>query len=249
MGNAFNAVADDNSAIELNPGGLAQVKHYEIDVNYQFSDQFQQWRFAVLDSISSPMAMGISYSQISFNDGAISPSFPELGVSSLTRAHSTTIAIGGGSDYLFLGANAAYQLIKDSPGDYFWTFSAGAILKPVSEFLNLSFTIHNFATAGSDRHDVKNRLTAGTSTFFQYLRASAEWSKLDDLSDHWAFGLEGFLPQQVSLRSGYFRGKTANEEGYGIGVSWQIQQLILNYSFQKRYEEKINSFSVSIYPF
>jgi hypothetical protein len=251
LGNAYNAVADDNSAIELNPGGLAQVKHYEIDVNYLFSDYSQQWRFSVLDSVSSSIAMGLAYSQIQFKDDAEHPFFAEVGVPSLSRAQNTTIAMGSGSDYLYAGVNASYQKIKENPRDYFWTFSAGAILKPVPQLLNLSFTIYNFATAGADNHSVKQKLSAGASTFVQYVLASVEWSRLKepDANDIWSFGIEGYLPQQIVLRSGYFRGKTAQEEGYGAGLSWRVQQLALNYSFQKRHNDKLNSISVSIFLF
>ncbi len=249
LGNAYNAVADDNSAIELNPGGMAQVKRYEIDVNYLFSDYSQQWRFAVLDSVSSSLAMGLSYSQINFKEDAQNPAFGELGVSSLTRAQDTIIALAGGSDYLFAGVNAAYQKINERPGDYFWTFSAGAIIKPVPQLLNLSFTIYNFATAGADNHEVLRRWSAGASTFLQYILASVEWSKMEASGDIWSFGIEGFLPQQVSIRSGYFRGKSSLEEGYGVGIAWRIQQIGLNYSFQKRYSDKLNSISLSIFLF
>jgi len=249
LGNAYNAVADDNSAIELNPGGMAQVKHYEIDVNYLISDYSQQWRFAVLDSVSSSLAMGLVYSQISFKDGAQNPAFGEIGVLSLNRAQDTTIALGSGSDYLFAGVNASYQKIKETPRDYFWTFSAGTIIKPVPQLLNLSFTIYNFATAGADNHTIRQRWSAGASTFVQYILASVEWSKMKDSNDIWSVGIEGYLPQQIILRSGYFRGKTAQEEGYGAGISWRVQQLALNYSFQKRHNDKLNSISVSIYLF
>lgn len=249
LGNAYNAVADDNSAIELNPGGLAQVKHYEIDVNYLFSDYSQQWRFAVLDSVSSSLAMGLSYDQINFKEGAQNLAFGELGVPSLNRAQDTTIALGSGSDYLFAGVNASYQKIKETPRDYFWTFSAGTIIKPVPQLLNLSFTIYNFATAGADNHRLKQRWSAGASTFVQYILASVEWSKMKESNDLWSVGIEGYLPRQIVLRSGYFRGKTAQEEGYGAGLSWRVQQLALNYSFQKRYNDKVNSVSISIFLF
>lgn len=249
LGNAYNAVADDNSAIELNPGGMAQVKLYEIDVNYLLSDYSQQWRFAVLDSLTSSLAMGLSYSQISFKEGVQNPSFDELGVQSLTRAQDTTIALGSGSDYLYAGVNASYQKIKETPRDYFWTFSAGAILKPVPQLLNLSFTIHNFATAGVDNHEVLRGWTAGASTFLQYILASVAWSKMENSNDLWSFGIEGFLPQQVTLRSGYFRGKSSEEEGYGLGISWKVENFSLNYSFQKRYNDKLHSISISIYLF
>lgn len=249
LGNAYNAVADDNSAIELNPGGLPQLKHYEIDVNYLFSDYSQQWRFAVLDSISSPLAMGLAYSQASFKAEAQNSAFGELGVTSLSRAQNTTIALGSGSNYLFAGINASYQKIKETPRDYFWTFSAGAIIKPVPQLLNLSFTIYNFATAGADNHFVSQKLSAGASTFLQYVLASFEWSKIKDSNDIYSFGIEGYLPQQIVIRSGYFRGKTSKEEGYGVGLSWRVEQLALNYSFQKRYSDKLNSISLSIYLF
>ncbi len=249
LGNAYNAVADDNSAIELNPGGMSQVKHYEIDVNYLFSDYSRQWRFSVLDSVSSPLAMGLSFSQISFKDVAQHSAFGELGVSSLTRSQKITIAIGSGSDYFFAGVNASYQKIKETPGDYFWTFSAGAIIKPVSQLLNLSFTIYNFATAGADNHSVKQKWSAGAASFVQYILASFEWSKIENSDDLWSIGIEGYLPQQIVLRSGYFRGKRAHEEGWGAGFSWRVQQIALNYSFQKRYSDKLNSISLSIFLF
>ncbi len=249
LGNAYNAVADDDSAIELNPGGMAQVKHYEIDANYLFSEHFQQWRFSVLDSVSSPFAMGLSYSQINFKDEREHPAFEELGVSSLSRAQKTTIAVGSGSDYFFAGVNASYQKIKETPGDYFWTFSAGTIIKPLPQLLNLSFTIYNFATAGADNHSVKQKWSAGAGTFVQYMLVSFEWSKTEDRDDRWALGIEGYLPQEIVLRSGYFRGRSAEEEGWSAGLSWRVQQLALNYSFQKRYNYELNSISISIFLF
>lgn len=249
LGNAYNAVADDNSAIELNPGGLAQVKKYEIDANYLFSDEFHQWRFAVLDSVSSPLAMGLSYSQIKFNSDAINPAFKELGVTSLARAHTTTIALGGGSDYFFAGLNASYYQIKDTPRDYFWTFSGGAVIKPVPGLLNLSFTLYNFSTAGADNHGISRKWSAGASTYFKYILAVFEWSKMEGTNERWAFGIEGYLPRQISIRSGYFMGKKAEEEGYSAGISWRVQQISLNYSYQKRFEEKLNSISMSIFLF
>lgn len=243
---AYNAIADDNSAIELNPGGIAQVKHYEIDINYLTSDLSTQWRFAVLDSVSSPLAMGLSYSQIEYKENAEPLEIREFGASSLTRAQRTTIAVGSGSDYFFAGINAEYNKIQDNPKDYFWTFAGGAIVKPVPQLLNLSFTLHNFATAGSDNHSVLRKWSAGISTYLNYLLASASWSKMEDSVDLWSFGVEGYLPQQIAIRSGYFRGKAAKDEGYAFGISWRIQQLGLNYSYQKRYNDKLHSISLSI---
>jgi len=244
LGRSYNAVADENAAIELNPGGIAQVKQYEISSDYIFSKNLSQWRFAILDSISSPMALGISYSAASFKEPAEYPEFNAI----VKEISAATVAVGGGSDYFYAGANAQYHFTKNSSSNYYWTYSAGAILKPMAEILNLSFTIYNFATAGTGSNDVRRKWSAGASTNFWYLLLSAEWSKTEELNDLWGFGVHGFIQDQLALTGGYFRGKVAEEEGLSAGIAWRNSKIKIAYSYQKRFKEELHAFSISLLP-
>ncbi|MHB1844540.1 MAG: hypothetical protein ACYCWW_06865 [Deltaproteobacteria bacterium] len=66
MGDAFRAVGTSNDAIVLNPAALAITQRYEIDgfFGYAFSAPATYWNASIVDSTSTPVATGVSYTHL-----------------------------------------------------------------------------------------------------------------------------------------------------------------------------------------
>lgn len=73
MGRAFSAIADDPSAIRINPAGLSVAKYVAVGTLYQNNqdprDHLNEHTFTVVDSKSSNLAGGVAYSIV--NDNAL----------------------------------------------------------------------------------------------------------------------------------------------------------------------------------
>jgi hypothetical protein len=66
MGDAFRAVGTSNDAISEDPAALAQGQHYEVDgfFGYAFSSPASYWNASILDSSTTPVAVGVSYTHL-----------------------------------------------------------------------------------------------------------------------------------------------------------------------------------------
>ncbi len=250
MGGAFGSIADDNSAIIINPAGMSAKKRYGAHIGYLYTNPDTESRvdFSAVDSHTSQVGVGVAY----IRDYYRTPSF---GV----QRNTYVTAISMGTPGIFsAGINGRMDQFTQGLSGESQTLGYGIIFSPGLSFLNLSIAGLNLTRIKGTREQLPPRLIdAGISLQLQdVLTISFDGVKNLEIStgkniDYHAGG-EIVLVKQIVLRGGYAWMDTQNDKTYSAGIAWDAPRFTIAYTFVGDVIHKQNNVqlvSFTLYPF
>lgn len=237
MANAFHALAFDNSALDLNPAGMAQFPRLSVDIGYRINPTADASRFnvSIIDALSSKVAGGVGYAFETADT-------PDSG----TKARSHKLVTGFGvplvPEKLFFGFNTRYVRLN-YPGDSelkdlkAFTFDTGFLARPV-QFLAIGAAVNNIVDA--DRPELPLTVGGGIAALVPNPGGSplamiagdvtADFASNDDTSVGWATGAQIAVTQSVWMRAGYSVDAASQDRGVSAGVSYVGDQWGIDYA-------------------
>lgn len=253
MGESFVAVADDVSAVNWNPAGLAQIKSWEVTAMHAF--WFQD---IFLDHIGAAMPVGLGVagaSLVFLNQGTLlrseagdSPDSPDRGSFSasdtaFTGAYSLMVAssmsVGGGLKL--------FSEVLDGNASLGWAVDLGFLYHAPLPGLQLAACIQNLGPAtrvSEDYFRLPLNFKAGVSyRLLPNLLAALDYNQLLEQEGKISLGFEYLYAALLALRAGYrYQGAIDNSqyyEGYGnntlsgvsAGVGLRYAHFCLDYAF------------------
>ncbi len=243
MGGAHRGLGSSNEAIWLNPAGMALTKHYSIDLQYDYAggDRLQHGNASVVDSKSSPVAAGVSYTRDWGNPSGVNPSINRTHVG-MAYALGSMFALGGtvhniSGDYAVDGGR---QSVTD------WSGSAGAALS-LGGMAALGAVWHNIISPKNDRL-LPPSLGFGAAVHVGGLAVASdvEINLRDDIHRRTAYhaGAEFFAMEMVALRGGWRVGASdpartgADAQYVSAGIGLINEAYGLNYSLERSLEQQ-----------
>ncbi len=229
MGDAFRAVGTSNDAIVDNPAAMSLAPRYELDgfFGYAPGAPATYWNGSIVDSNTSPLAVGIDYthlasgteaSRFSGNDLRLAMSFPLAGM----------IYLGFSGHWLDFGMA---QPINAITGD------AALIIKPLDI---LTITGIGYNLIGVENNVLAPRevaLAAAVGTDASYHVAGDAVVNLATPQPvfDWHLGGEYFLAGLVALRAGYLYDGLINGNFASAGAGVVVQ----GFAFDVAYRQQI----------
>lgn len=250
LAGAFSALADDPSAVRVNPAGLGQIEYVGFDALYQSNEavtrRYNQYTVTFVDSQSSELAAGVSYSVVSDNAfGFVGNEFdepPPFSYTVLALADSSIEAFNFGMSFQWLRIDKPVtpQAIHD------FELTVGGII-PFDDLMGLRIGIVGRNLIGSDKILLSDGSyirplprefeLSGALVPWEWLRFAGafkfDYSSTDDKS--LGFGLAGEVEpyDEVRVRLGYRR--DAPTEDYhltaGGGLEGKEGALIYGYEY------------------
>lgn len=140
MAGAYRALAYGTEAIGGNPASIGVFPRYQIELGgaWDVTGKSAQASVAVLDSVSSPLAMGLSYNLVSFGQAT-----------ARRTAHVNTVAMGLPivQNLLWFGGSGRHLVMSGAAQANAITADAGLVLK-LLEGLYAGIAAHNFIPTG-----------------------------------------------------------------------------------------------------
>lgn len=153
MAGAYRALAYGTEGIGGNPAAIASFQRYQIELGgaWDVAGKSAHGSVAVLDSVSSPLAMGVSYNLVSFGQGGLR-----------RTAHLNTVAaaLPVMQNLLWAGASARHLIMSGAATANAITADAGLMVK-LLEGLYLGAGAHNFIDTGHPELSRYYTLSAG----------------------------------------------------------------------------------------
>lgn len=211
MGRAFRSVASSNDAIFFNPAGVAYGQRYELDGAYGFSpgDRLSLFNASVVDSKTSRMAAGLSYSHLggSGDAGEVSASLVHL---ALGMPLGDKALFGVGLKYLGFSRPVDTNSV---------TADVGLLLRPL-EIFTLGLVAYNVIDVASDvaPFQVGGGVSIGSDSSFRVaFDVVADLEEVDDLVSLHA-GAEYLLDYTFPIRLGFERKLQENRNYLTAGL-------------------------------
>ncbi len=238
MGRAFGAIADDPSAIRINPAGIAQQKSITVGTAYQRNaDELNQHTWSVVDSKTSELAAGVSYSVV--NDNALG--FAGRDYKKAPPYSMLSVAIGDTSVETFRLGLAFHWLRTDTPvtpkARQIYELTAGAIV-PFEKFWGLKVAAVGRNLLGSDYNLLARQVdVSGVVTPFSIFRGVAaltvDASKRKEAGLGYGFGGEVEIVKQFRLRLGMRRDPSTRDTFVGGGLGLEGKEGGLLYGYER----------------
>lgn len=234
MGGAFRALCYDNSAIDLNPAGLAQFRKVEIEPGYFRTVDGREYAasFSLADSLTNVSGTGFS-----FDYRKAKPDENGLGGFDSQRY---TLGVGFPvlPDMAWVGFNTRYYKVnytdptlKDRNG---FTSSVGVLYRPV-KLLALGIDFDNMING--NQAEAPRTLTGGVAILpASWFAASADiWSDTASTPDDktgWAIGAQVNPHHSVALRGGLYREALTGDQVWTAGIGLVGQSGSLDYAIR-----------------
>ncbi len=250
LGGAFGAVADDNSAIILNPAGMSNKPTYGASTGYLYDSLSNEQRLdlCVTDSITSPVAVGFGYYRYSYQQGS-------LGIDKNVYA----LALSMGKPGIFSGGITGRldQYTGGLSGNA-GTLGYGLIFSPGLPYLNISIAGLNLTKIQGTPQQLPPRLIdAGISLLSNgMLTLAFDAVKNLDVNgpvtmDYHAGGEIDVL-QSLALRGGYAWDDVENMKTFSAGIGWYGPRFTIAYTFVgnvRNLNNNTQTASFILYPF
>jgi hypothetical protein len=239
MAGAFRALAFDNSALDLNPAGMAQVPRLSLDIGYRLDigPDASRFQISLVDALSSKVAGGVGYSFETADT-------PDSGTKAKGQRVVSGFGFPLGTDKLFFGFNLRYVRL-DYPEDSAisdlkaFTADAGVLARPV-KFVAIGAAVNNIVDA--DRPELPLNAGGGIALLIPG-KAGAPLAMIgaDFLADFgsegetrtgWATGAQLSITQSLWLRAGYNTEPVSGRRWAAGGLSYVGTQWGLDYSFR-----------------
>jgi hypothetical protein len=225
MGGAHRGLGNSNESVWLNPAGMALTRRYSIDVQYNYggADRLSHANASVVDSKSSPLAAGLSYTRDWGNPSGVNPTINRTHAG-MAYGFNQVFAVGA------TGHNVSGEFNLDGKREKFtdWSATAG-VAASLGQTVGLGVVWHNLFDAKNDRL-LPPSVGFGGSLQVQQLSLAAdlELNLRPDIKKNLAYhaGAELFLMQLVAVRGGWRLGgsdpaRTGTRSQYvsgGIGL-------------------------------
>ncbi len=227
MGGAFRAVADDNSALNFNPGGITQSIKYSIEALYYWSDLSEEipkkiYHISIVDTKTSKIGGGFSFTREKLSQGG--------------RKDSYIIALAEQyRPYLHIGISGKYLRLKGTDNDSFFTSDLGFIIKPWKQYLSAAVVGYNLIA--TDHEEAYPQLGLGLAAYPSNditLAADAvkDWDNNGKANFRYYFGGEVFMRGRLGLRGGYSGDRHSAGNYYSLGLGWYAPRVTINYGFR-----------------
>ena len=250
MGDAFGAVANDDSAIIINPAGMNMKTRYGANADYLYNMKQPEHRldFSILDSVTSPVGVGIGYYMDSYRLSSVD-----------IHRNTYMAALGMGEPGIVsFGMNYRQDIFTSGIKGSSYTLGYGIIFSPDLPFLQLSIAGLNLTRINGTSQFLPPRLIDGGISFLLNGIFTLSFDAVKDLDirtknnmDYHAGG-EVLIENQIAIRGGYIWQNTANSKNYSLGIGWDIPRFSLDYSFIGDVGSAKNNtqiFGLTIYPF
>ncbi len=250
MGGAFGSIANDNSAIIINPAGISATKRYGAALGYLYTNPYTGSRIesSVVDSTTSQLGAGFGYYRDSYK------------VSSLSIQRNTyALALSMGEPGIFsAGVTGRMDHFIQGLSGQSETLGYGVIFSPGVSFLNLSIAGLNLTRIRGTREQLPSRLIdAGISMFLHgVLTIAFDAVKNLDVNttkniDYHAGG-ELVLVNQIAFRGGYAWEEAENTKTFSGGIAWKAPRFTIAYTYVGDVQNQKNNTQLvafTLYPF
>ncbi len=242
LAGAYTAVADDSSAIFMNPAGLSQAPAYIFTIDYEIDKKYDSnlWGVSLMDSSTGSIAAGFAYYKL-IRDHKLSEVERLTNVSELSdeeEVFALAISEMYAPGFLF-GISAKYYKQR-SPNVQDYTGDIG-ILYFFSPQLKLGLTGRNLIK--NDISELHKMFAGGVaySTNFGLgvsfdLTKDADTDKKDDTI--YSIGVQLVTPDAVMVRAGYMTDKIVDKRYYSFNVSYMGPDYSLGYAVMKDEADK-----------
>lgn len=239
MGGAFTAVADDASAVLLNPGGLGQVAGFQAAVQYAAAGEEMSHNVAALAMPAGPGVAGLGVNMLSLGE------FESRDAMGALLAPESLSEFSAAAGYAiknpkWLGIQGwtglALEFVQDAGGGGQIAGSIGSVLLAAENF-NVGLAAQHLG-AGADGFALPATVKGGANWFMPgLLRVAVEGGA--GLSDGVAWvggGVEVLPVKALALRAGY-RMPFADQAYGGLagltaGAGFRLGNLTLDYALQ-----------------
>jgi opacity protein-like surface antigen len=216
MGGAWRALGVGAESGTGNPAALAAFRSYRVEITgaWDWVGQDAFGMVAVADSVTSPLAAGVSYQLITLGKGL-----------ERATAHVNTVAMGLPlSESFLLGVSTRYLLMRGARQANAVTGDAGLLFRPGQAFA-LGVSAHNLIGTGNAEltryYSAHAAVLAGIFNVAADVRADFETDNRTTFT--YSGGLELVLGQSFPIRAGYtWDGFTRSSQvGVGLGLMTQ----------------------------
>ncbi len=249
MGGAFGSIANDNSAIIINPAGISAKQRYGAEVGYLNTNPYgSRIESSVVDSVTSQLGAGFGYYRDNYKESSMSINRNTYALAlSMGKPGILSAGITGRFDQFTRGLSGQSE-----------SLGYGLIFSPGLSFLNLSIAGLNLTRIKGTREQLPPRLIdAGISMLLHGVLTIAfdAVKNLDvdaDRSMDYHAGGEIVVVTQIAFRGGYAWENAENTKTYSAGIAWEEPRFTLAYTYVGDVQNRQNNtqlVSFTIYPF
>ncbi len=239
MGGAFTSVADDASAVLLNPGGLGQVTSLQAAVQYAAAGEEMSHSVAAVAVPAGPGVVGVGVNALQLGE------FESRDAAGVLLPAESLMEFAGSAGYAiknpkWLGLQGwtgiALEFVKDAAEGSQIAASVGSVLLAAENF-NIGIAAQHLG-AGADGFALPATVKGGANWVMPgLLRIAAEGGMGLGDGIAWAGGGVEVMPMKAfALRAGY-RMPLADQAYGGLagvtaGAGFRLGNLTLDYAFQ-----------------
>ena len=232
MGGAFRALCFDNSAVDLNPAGLAQFKKVEIEPGYFRSSDGREYAmgFSLADSLTNVTGTGMAYEYRKVKPDATGAGGLE------SQRYALAVGFPVVPDQAWLGMSTKYfkfdyvdPTVRDKKG---WTADIGLLYRPMN-WLATGATFDNLING--NQAEAPRGLTGGVAVLpAEWVAASADvftdLASTNQDKTGWALGAQLSPTRQVALRGGLYREAVSGKQFWTGGIGLISENGTIDYS-------------------
>lgn len=255
MGEAFTAVADDASAIQWNPGGLASVRRYDVVAMYDLIGLGVDQNYAAL---ALPIGQGTAALSLNILNYGTFDLRDSNGVKTGTQAASdvaTSLGWGFRADdalgiHGFSALNgASLSIVNEAVGGSMIGLNLGSLL-PMGRYFNLGWAMQNISLS-RDTYQLPSTAKIGVAGIIPgHLKAALDVAyPIIDKNASVSVGTEYKPFSALALRAGY-KWQAVDQgitglSGLGAGLGIGLGGLTFDYAYQP-YGDLLTSHRVSL---
>ncbi|MEW6778037.1 MAG: hypothetical protein AB1405_17195 [Bdellovibrionota bacterium] len=254
LGRAFSALADDPSAVRINPAGLSQAQAFTAGVSYQRNtDELNQHSFHLVDAKTTQMAVGLSYSIVNDNVLAVAGNdyddAPVFSYLSLGLADSTIEKFKLGLTVSWLRVDNHLPDVPTATHDI--ELTVGALI-PFKDFFGLQIGLVGRNLLGeNDRYLARHFEVSAAGTPFKILRFAGavqiDATSKEDADMGYGFGGEVEFVKNLRVRTGFRRDVGTRDHFLGGGVGFEGTEGGLIYAYERNLSLDTNQHMVELF--
>lgn len=256
LGRSFTAIVDDPSAIRINPAGIGQAKAVQAGVRYQRNvDEFNQHTISFVDSQTSPLAVGVSWTVV--NDNALGVIGADYGDDAEWPYQMVSIALADTTLKSFILGITGHWLRTDQPASmeahHVFDMTAAAMI-PLKELMGLQVAVVGRNLIGDDPSFLPREFeVAGAFVPLEWLRGVGkfqwEWSgnDNDERGAGFGFGAEVEPKKDWRLRAGGHRDATTGDWFIGAGTGLEGKEGGISYAYERNFSLETNQHTIELY--
>ncbi len=226
------AQCPSNAALYLNPAGLALGRMYHVEALYAYipTANGHVAGASVVDSVTSPLAMGLSFNYIAWDPDGDDRSEYDVRLSAAYLI-GQTFSLGLNLKYIYADLEGQGPLgasvFQDNGEEQLNTVSidVGAIIT-IRNMFNIAVVGYNLTNTGSNAAPISlgMGLSLSIRSFAIVTDALLDWTTREDLGYRIMGGVEYFAAQHYPIRIGYRYDGGRASHSISAGVGYLSQQ-------------------------